>query len=224
MNERLLQEGNPSEAQINDRLRKARSVTVEFGTGARPMLMAEKSYTDTEDLYIGVNIDPSQDRHLRDRLPEASGLALLCDKPMTAETSIIVPLPDGCADLVYMGNVLGEPDEEGVMLEFHDSDQKYHGNTGDEVKIQTLREAERILERRGRLVLLETYTPRKRAETIAMLETAGFSAIAVVTPESEDWAGVASYFAMYYDPEDLGRSPYIVIAEKAGRVSQNDQL
>ncbi len=222
MTETLLRQLD-QESLIRERIKNARSVTVEFGTGSSPMLMADKNYTGKEDLYIGVNIDPTQHVYLEDRLPQADGVAVLCSKPISAETPLVVPIPDDCADLAFMGNVLGEPDSDSIMFEFKGADQKYHGNTNDDIKEQTLKEAGRILGPKGRLIVLETYTPKNQGEAIAMLEAANFRIISVVNTKSEDWGDIAAYFSMYYDSGSTTLGSYIIIAEKSQTVTLSDQ-
>jgi len=204
---------------IDEAIRSAHSVTVEFGTGLYPLFLnqTQKKY-DEENLYIGVNIDELQHDFLKDKVSKLGGLALLSSEGRNGERK--TRLPEGCADLVFMGNVFGEPDSKYIMYDFHNEDGQYKGNSSLESKVATLSEVSRILKPSGELVILETYTPyrgsnREKGPAYSnmsrLLQDEGFSIVDAVDSKEQRWDGMVSQFS---DSDELpGLNSYMVVAK-----------
>lgn len=144
--------------QLLEAMRAAETVTVEFGTGTTPLFDVQDTVQyDANNLYVGVNVDPSQHALLAERIGEVDGYALLAD--FKGKSINLLPILDESVDRVFLGNVLGEPDSELIMEDFKDADGLYHGSSSLESKIRTLAEAVRLLKPSGELIILENNTP-----------------------------------------------------------------
>lgn len=217
-----------SPEQIDDRLaealRAASHVTVEFGTADTPLFKvgANDEY-DRDNLYVGVNIDPLQHNHLQQHVDSVDGIALLgtLDEDQKIER---LPVPNESADMVFMGNVFGEPNDENIMYHFKGGDGTYHGHSSLDAKRSTLQEAKRIMKPDGHIVILENNTPylgeqdkvryskeRYTAMVNVLLEE-GFTIDEALNNRSDEWNEVVSHFAQ--PNEWWSQSSYLVIASK----------
>jgi hypothetical protein len=167
----------------------ADSVTVEFGTGQEPLPYTQTAVTfDEHTLYIGVNRESKQHKYLADRIEDFQGFAVLSENGE-------LPIPNGAVDRVYMANVFGEPDSSNVMRTFWGPDEKYHGHSSIDEKVQTLHKAHRLLRPGGEIAILETYTPYRDlkigrepyAAVAAHLQQAGFRVGTATDWRSPDW-------------------------------------
>lgn len=204
--------------RLLEAMQNANIITVEFGTGDLPLFNAQNTVTyDSDNLYIGVNVDSKQHEYLASRVENIQGIAVLA----SFEDKVIekLPVPDASVDLVFMANVLGEPESEYIMHDFKHGDGKYRGSSSIESKVQTLHESARILKDAGHLVVLENNTPymdwRNRKEpysnTVELLKTAGLEIIEAIDQRDESWKEIVSQYAT---PTDWWSDhSYLVVAK-----------
>jgi ubiquinone/menaquinone biosynthesis C-methylase UbiE len=200
-------------------MQKASSVTLEFGTGDAPLFSSQDSIRfDSDNLCIGVNIDSKQNEYLTDRVKDVHGFAVLAQIVDGAVERL--PISDESVDVVFMGNVLGEPESEFIMEEFKEADGRYKGSSSIESKVRTIQEAARILKKAGRLVILENNTPyTDRAHrnepysgTVKLLETSGLEIVEAIDRKDDGWVEIAGQFAKLNGW--WSDNSYLVIAKK----------
>lgn len=219
----------PQRESIQDEVEKSRlaeamqiadTVTVEFGTGDLPLFNAQEAVNyDSGNLYIGVNVDSKQHDYLASRVDKVQGIAVLAN----FEDRVIekLPIPDASVDLVFMANVLGEPESEYIMHDFKNAEGKYMGSSTVESKVQTLHESARILKDAGHLVILENNTPymtwssRKEpyADAVKLLTAAGLEIVDAIDQSDEDWGNITSQYA---SPNQWWSDlSYLIVAKKS---------
>ena len=204
--------------ELHEAILSAQQVTVEFGTGDMPLFEIQDTHAfNTQNLYIGVNIDSKQHEFLAEKIKEVSGFAVLNEKNKDGSIDRL-PIADGSVDTVFMANVFGEPDSQLIMEPFKNSDGLYKGNTDISSKIETLNEAKRLLKQTGRIVILENNTPYKGGlsgkydSMIELLENGGFRIVDAVNQKDDGWVEIVAHFAK---PEGWwSDGSYLVIAEK----------
>lgn len=198
----------------------ADTVTVEFGTGDLPLFNAQETVSyDSGNLYIGVNVDSKQHDYLASRADKVQGIAVLASFEDKAIEKL--PIPDASVDVIFMANVLGEPESEYIMHDFKHDDGKYKGSSSIESKVQTLHESARILKGTGYLVVLENNTPymdwRNREEpylnTVELLKVAGFEIIDAIDQRDESWNEVVGQYAK--PNEWWSNHSYLVVAKRS---------
>lgn len=198
----------------------ANTVTVEFGTGDLPLFSAQEAVSyNFDNLYIGVNVDSKQHDYLVNRVEKIQGIAILA----SFENKVIekLPIPDASVDVVFMANVLGEPESEYIMHDFKHGDGKYKGSSSIESKVQTLHESARILKDTGYLVVLENNTPytdwRNREEpysnTVDLLKVAGLEIVDAIDQRDESWNEVVGQYAK--PNEWWSYNSYLVVAKSS---------
>ncbi|HEX7484302.1 MAG TPA: hypothetical protein VF281_04055 [Candidatus Saccharimonadales bacterium] len=201
-------------------MQNADAVTVEFGTGDAPLFSAQDTVKyDSDNLYIGINVDSKQHDYLASRVDDIQGLAVLAN----FEDKVIekLPIPNASVDLVFMANVLGEPESEYIMHDFKNAKGKYMGSSTIESKVQTLHESARILKDAGHLVILENNTPymtwpsRKEpyADTVKLLTTAGLEIVDAIDQSDEDWNDIVSQYAS--PNQGWSDLSYLIVAKKS---------
>jgi hypothetical protein len=130
-----------------------------------------------------------------------------------------LPIPDASVDVVFMANVLGEPESEYIMHGFKHVNGKYKGSSSIESKVGTLHESARILKDTGYLVVLENNTPymdwRSQKEpysnTVELLKAAGLEIIDAIDQRDESWKEIVSQYAT---PTDWWSDwSYLVVAK-----------
>jgi ubiquinone/menaquinone biosynthesis C-methylase UbiE len=205
-------------SKLHEAIISAHHVTVEFGTGDMPLFEIQDAHTfNTQNLYIGVNIDSKQHKFLADKIKEFDGFAVLSEKNKDGNIDKL-PIPDESVDTVFIANVFGEPDSQHIMEPFKNSDGLYKGNTDINSKIETLSEAKRLLKEGGRIVILENNTPYKAGfsgnynSMVELLENSGFQIADAVNQKDADWAELVVHFAK--PAEWWSYSSYLVIAQK----------
>jgi ubiquinone/menaquinone biosynthesis C-methylase UbiE len=204
--------------RLFEAMQNANTITVEFGTGDLPLFNAQDTVRyDSDNLYIGINVDSKQHDYLASRVENIQGIAVLA----SFEGKVIEKLPvaDASVDVVFMANVLGEPESEYIMHDFKHGDGKYRGSSSIESKVRTLHESARILKDTGYLVVLENNTPymdwRSREEpysnTVELLKVAGLEIIDAIDQRDESWNEVVGQYAK--PTEGWSDYSYLVVAK-----------
>jgi len=200
---------------LTEAIAAADTITVEIGTSRWPLFETQKQGGINENnLYIGINIDPAQHASLQSKLRAIHGFALY-DLPSQKS-----PLPDNVADLVYLSNVFGEPDQgPSVAYTEYDGEADHDDSalTFDD-KSLTLDKAWHMLKPTGQLVVLETITPYnddKMSGVQAMtklLENHGYSITESISWADQDWS---ERVAAYDNPQHISNwGAYMVVAAK----------
>lgn len=205
-------------SKIHEAITAADHVTVEFGTGNMPLFESQNGQTfNAQNLYIGVNLDTKQHKHLAEKIEDIDGFAVLSEKDEAGNINQL-PIHDESVDTVFMANVFGEPDSEHIMEPFKHSDGLYKGNSDITSKTETLKEAERLLKEGGRIVVLENNTPYesgisgKYDSMVKLLEDNGFQIVDAINQKDDAWEQLVSQFAKPVEWWSWGS--YMVIAEK----------
>ena len=206
-------------SKLHEAIAAANHVTVEFGTGNMPLFESQNGQTfNAQNLYIGVNLDSKQHKHLADKIEDIDGFAVLSEKNEEGNINRL-PIPDESVDTVFMANVFGEPDSEHIMEPFKHSDGLYKGNSDISSKTETLKEAQRLLKVGSKIVVLENNTPYeaglsgKYSSMVKLLEDNGFHIVDAINQKDEDWEELVSQFAKPVEWWSWGS--YLVIAQKS---------
>ncbi len=205
--------------QLHNAVSAADTVTVEFGTGYMPLFEAGGStWFDRDNLYVGVNIDSRQHKHLAEHVGAVGGFAVLAERE-EATGAPQVPLLGASVDTVFLGEVFGEPDSPHIMSAFRQADGQYHGRSTLGAKQATLHEAARLLRPDGRLVVLETNTPfgirpgqRSYHTMTTILESNGFDVQAAHSMADDTWSERVAEFAA--PQQGWSRLGYMLVAHK----------
>lgn len=206
-------------SKLHEAIDAASHVTVEFGTGDTPLfeLQTEHSF-NANNLYVGVNLDSKQHKHLAAKTEAINGFAVLSEKNEHG-TIDQLPIPNGSVDMVFMANVFGEPDSEHIMEQFKGIDGLYKGNSDIDSKTETLNVAKRLLKDGGRIVILENNTPYQAGfsgdydSMVQLLRDSGFDTITAINQKDEDWGELVTQFAKPVEWWSYGS--YLVIAQKS---------
>jgi len=142
-----------------ERIAGAEHVTLDIGPGRDPLLGAFNLSFDDSHLYVGLNIDPAQHNWLSLAINSCDGAVAVLAHRNIYGRMVQTPLPSASIDTVHVSNVMGEPDEPGIMLDFHDKNHLYHGHSNETAKLATLSEVKRLLRADGELIIIENYTP-----------------------------------------------------------------
>ena len=194
--------------KMRQAVRSADTVIVEFGTANTPLYLESPVEFDDRNVYVGVNIDPAQHEFLRHDVERVGGYASLVK--IDKEGNVNSLLPDESADVVFMANVFGEPDDANIGLRemFPNDNDRYAGHSSVESKMSTLQEAKRVLKPGGKVVILETNTPYrgrvkhifgekplpKSTGMVRLLEDSGYEVCAAIAIRDEGWADVVGQF------------------------------
>jgi ubiquinone/menaquinone biosynthesis C-methylase UbiE len=206
-------------SKLHEAISAADHVTVEFGTGHMPLFESQNAQTfNAQNLYIGVNLDSKQHKHLAEKIEDVDGFAVLSEKNEEGNMNQL-PIPNGSVDTVFMANVFGELDSEHIMEQFKRSDGLYKGNSDMVSKTATLNEAKRLLKEGGKIVVLENNTPYESGwsgnydSMVELLEKIGLETIDAINRKDDDWEELVSQFAK--PNEWWSYSSYLVVAEKS---------
>lgn len=211
--------------QLQQAIEVADRTVLEFGTGKWPLFREPGTLYDPEDLYIGVNIDSRQHKHLAEMIERRDLRAYALQGYLEAGTLDQLPIPENAIDRIVMSNVLGEPNSHHIMHEFKDSERVYRGHSDTQAKLTTLQEAYRLVRPGGSLVVIETITPYNRftqyddenIPVVELLHTAGFADVTLYNARSEGWADIVGQFVHLNDPRDADNftlGSYLVEATK----------
>lgn len=204
-------------ARLETAIAYASTVTVEFGTGSYPLFAEASSEFSALDLYIGVNIDSKQHLRLSEKVAGINGFAIYSELVNGKINQL--PVPDESVDVVFMGNVFGEPDSQYIMHSYKHPDGKYRGNSDIPAKLETLHEAKRILRPSGNLVILEHMTPyvgkgfserNPYCQLVDDITALGWSVECAAGPRDEIWPLVSRQFN---PTSEWSRHSYYVIAK-----------
>lgn len=205
-------------SKLHEAILAASHVTVEFGTGDMPLFESQSQRSfNADNLYVGVNLDSKQHKHLAEKVEDIDGFAVLSEKNESGSINRL-PIPDESVDMVFMANVFGEPDSEHIMGQFKHADGLYKGNSDIKSKTETLNEANRLLKKDGRIVVLENNTPYRAGFTgnynsiVKLLENSGFHVVDAINQKDNSWKELAAQFAK--PVEWWSDDSYLVVAQK----------
>lgn len=157
-----MKEGEPTPAA--EKLQPTR-VFVELGPSRIPVpAIGERAFNE-KNVYIGIDRNREALAEGREEMDRGNP-----NVHFLAGDVRELPVRDGTADEVFLGNILGDP---GITLQR---------------KLQFMNEAKRILKPGGTIIVKETHTPIRLQEFDDIVRQHGFALMKGVPEESEKWA------------------------------------
>ncbi|MEK7547255.1 MAG: methyltransferase domain-containing protein [Patescibacteria group bacterium] len=131
-------------------------VFIELGAGHRPLpTEGDKTFSEN-DIYVGVDMDEERLKKGRSETQKGEKSSEKQNMYFVRGDATKLPLGSGISDEIFLRNILGDP---GITQEIKDG---------------FLNEAGRIAKDNGRLIIEETYTPRRLKEVRDILRQHGF--------------------------------------------------
>jgi ubiquinone/menaquinone biosynthesis C-methylase UbiE len=139
-----------------------KKVFVEIGTSYSPITVRGNRVFGKDELYIGLDIDP---RNIENAKKATENIGGQENKNFITADASSLPLTDGSAQEIFIGNVFGDP---RIPLT---------------TKEKFLSEAKRVLSEEGKIIILETTTPANFLELKTILNKEGFKLEKVIRPD-----------------------------------------